>query len=485
MKKIFWRVFVYFGLVLLLFSVLIGLMFTRFNSTNIVGAYKQQLGDLATGVASRTSKAVSNKENDTFSDYLAAVEDFSDMQNVDIWVVSNEKAKNPLADDFTNVDIAQVTVPEDTRQILESAYQGKKKTYTDYDDIYKNTMLHLAVPIRDAGGNVIGAVVVTGPMEMQENTMTQYEKYMVLCVAVGLFLTLILAVVFSRMLVRPIIKIKEAALVLAAGEYGKKTGVTRRDELGSLAESMDTLSDRLVEVEEYQKAVEQNRRDFFSNVSHELRTPIAVVKGYVDTMADGVVTDEEKKKEFLGRIQRECNGMERLVSDLLILSRMQNPDYQLEMEVLNVIAVAQDAMRGIRILMAEKQMQGSVDFEDACSLIKGDYDRIRQVFTILLQNAVKYGEKGTEIHVYIKRQEHTIIAEVTDHGSVIPEEEWDQVFEKFYRASNHGGKEGSGLGLVVANNIIKRHGGRISVTSSEEAGTCFRIELPETSENMS
>ena len=332
MKKIFWRVFVYFGLVLLLFSVLIGLMFTRFNSTNIVGAYKQQLGDLATGVASRTSKAVSNKENDTFSDYLAAVEDFSDMQNVDIWVVSNEKAKNPLADDFTNVDIAQVTVPEDTRQILESAYQGKKKTYTDYDDIYKNTMLHLAVPIRDAGGNVIGAVVVTGPMEMQENTMTQYEKYMVLCVAVGLFLTLILAVVFSRMLVRPIIKIKEAALVLAAGEYGKKTGVTRRDELGSLAESMDTLSDRLVEAEEYQKAVEQNRRDFFSNVSHELRTPIAVVKGYVDTMADGVVTDEEKKKEFLGRIQRECNGMERLVSDLLILSRMQNPDYQLALE---------------------------------------------------------------------------------------------------------------------------------------------------------
>ena len=78
--------------------------------------------------------------------------------------------------------------------------------------------------------------------------------------------------------------------------------------------------------------------------------------------------------------------MERLASDLLTLSRMQNPDYQLEMEVLNVIAVAQDAMRGIRILMAEKQMQGSVDFEDACSLIQGDYDRIRQVFSILLQN---------------------------------------------------------------------------------------------------
>ena len=152
------------------------------------------------------------------------------------------------------------------------------------------------------------------------------------------------------------------------------------------------------------------------------------------------------------------------------------------------VLLLDEPLGALDLLRKEMQLelkQGSVDFEDACSLIKGDYDRIRQVFTILLQNAVKYGEKGTEIHVYIKRQEHTIIAEVTDHGSVIPEEEWDQVFEKFYRASNHGGKEGSGLGLVVANNIIKRHGGRISVTSSEEAGTCFRIELPETSENMS
>lgn len=144
---------------------------------------------------------------------------------------------------------------------------------------------------------------------------------------------------------------------------------------------MDTLSDKLVEAEEFREDLEQSRRDFFSNVSHELRTPIAVMKGYADTLVAGYVTDETKQKEYLQRIQSECNGMEHLVSDLLILSRMQNPDYELNVEVLNVIAVAQDAMRGMRILMQEKKLTGSVTYDDECSLMKGDYDRVRQLFT--------------------------------------------------------------------------------------------------------
>ncbi len=353
------------------------------------------------------------------------------------------------------------------------------------DDIYKKTMLHIAVPIRDNAGEVVGAVVTSGPMEMQENTIIQYEKYMLICVLMGLLMAVLLAFYFSRQLVRPIIRIKETALVLAAGQYDCRTGITRRDELGSLAESMDILSDRLVQAEEYREDIEQNRRDFFSNVSHELRTPIAVVKGYADTMAEGYVQDPVKQKEYLRRIQNECGSMERLVSDLLILSRMQNPDYELNREVLNVIAVAQDAMRSIRILMSEKDLTGSVTYEDECSLVDGDYDRIRQLFTILLQNAVKYSDQGTQIVVHIVRENDRIVTTVKDQGSVIPEDEWENIFDKFYRASNHGGQEGSGLGLVVAKSIVERHGGRISVRSDKESGTIFFVEFPETSENIS
>ncbi len=485
MKKIFWRVFVYFSVVLLVFTVLIGLMFTRFNRTNIVGAYKQQLGDLASGVAKRTRQAVEAGNLDSFVDYLQAVEDFSSMQNIDIWIVTNPDCKEPLDEDYTNMDIASVDIPDETREILQSAYSGKKKSYSDYDQIYHETMLHMAVAIRNKNGNVMGAVVASGPMEMQENTMIQYEKYMTICIAFGLLSALLVAIFFSRQLVRPIIRIKETALMMAAGRYSQKTEIERKDELGQLAESMDILSDRLVEAEEYHEMTEQHRRDFFSNVSHELRTPIAVVKGYADALADGYVVEQEKKDEYIRRIRRECGSMEHLVSDLLILSRMQNPEYQLELEVLNVIAVAQDAMRSLRILMAEKNLKGNVTYDDECSLIMGDYDRVRQLLVVLLQNAVKYSFPDTQIDVHIAREEGRIITTVTDFGSVIPEEEWGSVFEKFYRASNHGGAEGSGLGLVVAQNIVQRHGGTISVTSSEEEGTKFIINFPETSEKIS
>ena len=104
MKKIFWRVFVYFSVVLMVFTIMIGLMFTRFNRTNIVGAYKQQLGDLATGVAQRTSRAAENNEADTFLDYMKAMEDFGNQQDIDVWIVSNPDSTSPLSEDYTTMD---------------------------------------------------------------------------------------------------------------------------------------------------------------------------------------------------------------------------------------------------------------------------------------------------------------------------------------------------------------------------------------------
>lgn len=442
MKKIFWRVLVYFSVVLLVFTALIGLMFTRFNRTNIVGAYKQQLGDLATDVAKRTSRAAKDKNVEGFMNYLRVMEDFGNIQNIDIWIVSHTKSSAALDSDYTNVDLNSTKLPEQTQAILQTAFAGKKKNYSAYDDMYKTEMLHLAQPICNKNGEVSGAVLVSGPMEMQKHSGTVPEIHVYLYHS-GRSTGVCSGFVFFETISAADYKNQRSRSYFGSGEYAHKTGVVRKDELGALAESMDILSERLVEAEEFREDLEQSRRDFFSNVSHELRTPIAVVKGYADTLADGYVTDEEKKQEYIQRIRRECGGMERLVSDLLILSRMQNPDYELNIEVLNVIAVAQDAMRSMRILMKEKDLTGEVTYEDECSLIDGDYDRIRQLFTILLQNAVKYSDEKSTVVAHIARGNGEITVSVHDYGSVIPEQEWENVFEKFYRASNHGEKEGS------------------------------------------
>ncbi len=486
MKKMFWRVGIYFASALVILAAVTGIVFTRFNRRNIMNVYKGEMKSLAQSVSKRVSEAMEDDESEDISVYLSALKDFGEFRNTDIWILSNPSMEEPLPDAYTNVDINQITLEDErTRALLGMAFQGKTKSYSGYDSIYDTDMMHLATPIKDSKGENVGVVLVNGEMDYRANSVSQYQKYMIASVVVALFVSLVIAAFFSRQLVRPIVRLKEIALRMAEGEYAQQTQIERRDELGMLADSMDVLSEKLVEAEDFREKLEQSRRDFFSNVSHELRTPITVVKGYAETMVDGYVEDAEKQQEYFDRIIKECVGMERLVSDLLILSKMENPDFELEKEILNVIAVMQDSLRSMRVLMNEKGIQASLDYDDECSLIEGDYDRIRQLFLVLLQNAVKYADDNTEIRVTIRRQEGTIYVVVADDGIPVPKSEWKNIFEKFYRADVHGEKDGSGLGLMVAKNIVERHDGEIWATSDEKRETCFHVKFPEVSvENL-
>ncbi len=483
MKKIFWRVGVYFVSALVILAAVTGIVFTKFNRRNIMNVYKGEMKSLARSVSERVTEAMTDNDSEDFSIYLSALKGFGELRNADIWILANPSVEEPLSDEYTNVDINQVTFEdEQTRALLNVAFRGRTKSYSGYDSIYEMDMMHLATPIKNTRGENVGVVLVNGEMDYRENSVAQYQKYMIASVVVALFVAIVIAAFFSRQLVRPIIRLKEIALRMAAGEYAQQTNIRRRDEVGLLADSMDVLSEKLVEAEEFRETLEQSRRDFFSNVSHELRTPITVVKGYAETMVDGYVEDEEKRREYFERIIKECVGMERLVSDLLILSKMENPDFELETEILNVIAVMQDSMRSMRVLMSEKGMTATIDYDDECSLIEGDYDRIRQLFLVLLQNAVKYADDNTEIRVGIQRRDGKIYVSVTDYGIPVAKSEWESIFEKFYRAINHGEKDGSGLGLMVAKRIVRRHGGKIWVTSDEVRETSFHVEFPEVSE---
>lgn len=483
MKKIFWRVGIYFAVALVTMTAVAGLVFTRFNRRNIMGVYKEELKSIARSVSSHVSEALSEQDSEDFFTYLSALQDFGELRDTDIWIMANPSADAPLDESFTNVEIRTLNVREEnTKVLIEAACDGKTRSYSGYDSIYEMDMMHLATPVKNSRGENVGVVLVNGQMDYRQASVIQYQKYMFLSVVIALAISLAIAAFFSRQLVRPIIRIKEIALRMAAGEYAQRTKINRRDELGMLADSMDILSKRLVEAEEFRENLEQNRHDFFANVSHELRTPITVVKGYAETLVDGYVEDEQKQKEYFERILKECAGMERLVSDLLILSKMQNPDFVMDTEILNVIAVMQDSLRSMRVLMNERGICSTLEYEDECSLIEGDYDRIRQLFLILLQNAVKYADENTEICVRITRADGQITVCVEDTGRPVQKSEWDNIFEKFYRGNNHGNKDGSGLGLMVARHIVERHGGKIWVTSDEVRTTWFHVRLPETAE---
>ena len=436
---------------LLIMTAISGLIFTKFNRHNVMNVYKDELKSFAQSVSKRITETMAHGSTDGIQEYLLAIDDFGVFQNTDIWILANDKVDEPLSDSFVNADINTISAQSDTRTkaLIAAACEGKTRSFSDYDQIYEMDMMHVAAPVKNVQGENAGVVLVNGEMDYRERSIGQYQNYMALSVIIALVVALSVSAFFSRQLVRPIIRIKEIALV---------------------------------DAEEFRENLERNRRDFFSNVSHELRTPITVVKGYAETLADGYVDNPAKQQEYYERIRKECTGMERLVADLLILSKMQNPDFEMNLDVLNVIAVMQDVMRSMRVMCADRKITADLQYNDECSLIEGDYDRIRQLFLILFQNAVKYADEGTEITIRIHRADGKLLVSMEDTGIAIPKEEWENVFEKFYRASNHGNKDGSGLGLMVAKHIVARHFGKIWVTSDEVKKTCFYIEFPECSE---
>ena len=266
---------------------------------------------------------------------------------------------------------------------------------------------------------------------------------------------------------------KNAALALSEGDYSAKTNVKTKDEIGQLAGVLDTLSQRLKLAEEERENLDKMQEDFIANVSHELRTPVAVLRGSLELLKDGTVNSPEDVSEYYHQMLSESRHLERLVNDLLELTRLQDSSFQLRMEEVNLCHMVKDAARAIRRTAQSKQIIINTTLPDEECFINGDYDRIRQLFLILLDNAVKFSYEHGSIEIILICQ-NDIKLMITDHGSGIAAEEIPYIFDRFHKLNTKENKSGTGLGLPIAGEIAKRHNGTISV-QSDEVSTSFSI----------
>ena len=272
--------------------------------------------------------------------------------------------------------------------------------------------------------------------------------------------------------------------IILLGENNSPVG---KDEIGELAGTMDILSERLLEAENERKEMEQMRIDFFANVSHELRTPITVMRAYTETLIDGVVKDEEKKRGYYEKMLGECKSMERLVGDLLLLSKMQNPDFVIDKEPISLEDLLDDIARSAAAVAKEKGVVVKDNFAEAFGdevcLISGDYERLRQMFMIIVDNAVKFSNENGVVEILLERGEKEVTVSIRDHGIGISKEELPYIFDKFYKSKLRQNSKGSGLGLPIARQICYKHGGKLSVTSTVGEGTEFKFTFDVLSED--
>ncbi|MGG3470829.1 ATP-binding protein [Neobacillus pocheonensis] len=229
-----------------------------------------------------------------------------------------------------------------------------------------------------------------------------------------------------------------------------------------------------------ERQLEKMRKDFIANVSHELRTPISMLQGYSEAIVDDIAESQEEKKEMAKVIYDESLRMGRLVNELLDLARMEAGHIQLTIDEVNLSSFINRIIHKFQGLAKDNDIQLQADIDDQISSVSFDPDRIEQVLTNLIDNAIRHTPKGGSVRLNVSSEEKGIRMEVADSGSGIPEEDLPFVFERFYKAdkARTRGRAGTGLGLAIAKNIIDAHRGHISVQSKLGHGTTFSFLLP-------
>ncbi|MCP2036387.1 two-component system sensor histidine kinase ResE [Planomicrobium sp. HSC-17F08] len=230
-----------------------------------------------------------------------------------------------------------------------------------------------------------------------------------------------------------------------------------------------------------QHRLEKLREDFIANVSHELRTPIAMLQGYSEALLDDVGTTEEEGREMTKIIYEESQRMGRLVTDLLNLARMESGYMRLYKELVQFNEVIERMSLKFSQAAKESGIQLSFATElDDWAAAEIDEDRIEQVMTNLIDNALRHTPAGGQVVVKVEQQQGYAKVSVNDTGVGIPEEDLQYVFERFYKADKARtlGKSGTGLGLAIASNIINAHDGKIYAESKVGEGTSFIFLLP-------
>ncbi|WP_042477878.1 ATP-binding protein [Bacillus ndiopicus] len=230
-----------------------------------------------------------------------------------------------------------------------------------------------------------------------------------------------------------------------------------------------------------QHRLEKLRSDFIANVSHELRTPIAMLQGYSEAILDGVVVDEDERNEMIKIIYDESQRMGRLVTDLLDLARMESGHMRLYKNLVPIIPVLERMTQKFAQVAKEKHvdLRFVSNIEDDV-MINIDEDRIEQVLTNLVDNALRHTPVEGAVTVSATYEKSYVKIEVRDTGIGIPKDDLPYVFERFYKAdkARTRSKGGTGLGLAIARNIVEAHNGNIAVTSVEKEGTAFTFYLP-------
>lgn len=504
-NKIALKLTLYFSAVLVVFALIIGGVFYQFFKEHTVEIKKQEMRVRAEKIADVLSDNMSRMEqrhgagiaNSKFITYLDNVtQEF-------VWVVDSERnltvnkermrrAHKPKSHHSSFFGIGDMPepprfsgppktpkeaynrMPPQVKEKVERCFQGQSFVLEEYNPMLDGIMLTVGQPVYGENGQIKAVLMLHSPVEGLREAVWEGLRILLVSLLVAAVLGMLLAVLFSWRFTKPLNVMKNVAERLAERDYSARSNISQQDEIGELARTLDELAGRLQLADKESQKLEKLRREFIANISHELRTPVTVIRGSLEALRDGVVTEQEDVQEFHEQMYKESMFLQRLINDLLDLSRLQNTDFPIEKAPLNMVDVIHDAVRSSRQLGAEKRLQITSSVDKDCYMLNGDYGRLRQMLMVFLHNSIKFSPEGSELRLELEGNRLKII----DHGCGIKPEDVPHAFDRFYKARNEHNKSGSGLGLAIAKQIAQRHDMELELTSKVGEGTTITVVLP-------
>lgn len=320
------------------------------------------------------------------------------------------------------------------------------------------------------------------PQHIMQRLANNATAVLGVCVATFIAAIIILSLLTSKTIIGPLEKITKGANEIAKGNLDYEIDYQSTNEMGQLAQSFNDMRLRVKESIESKNRADQQQKEMIAGIAHDLRTPLTSIKGYLEGIKDGVADTPEKRVRYLETIYDSAVSMEKMLNDLLTLSKLELGTITLNCENVRISDFTPFAAELGEELKKEDFDYSIINSTKSDPLLFIDTDRFSRVITNIISNSIKYRRSGVrgKIKLIISEYEHSVIFEIADNGTGVEPKSLTRIFDTLYREdkARSNVSDGSGLGLAVCRQIVELHGGMIWAQTNAEKGLSIFISLP-------
>ncbi|MGM9986312.1 MAG: ATP-binding protein [Bacillaceae bacterium] len=359
--------------------------------------------------------------------------------------------------------------------------------YTDYVNGIKNKVF--VEPLINNNGNQEFIFALTSLQPVSE-AMIVFKDFYLYAFLIIIIIIVLFSFYLSKYIANPLLEINDLTKRMAKLDFSKRISYNRQDEIGELSQSINEMSENLkstvhdlqvaneqllLDIEKERK-LEVTRKEFISGVSHELKTPLSIVKSYAEGIKDGIA--KNRSDAYIEVIIDEVDKMENLIGDMLDLARLESDGVKLDIKPFQLKAKITEILERMDFMFQAKNLHVDIHLKD--SIVIGDESRIEQVLINFIRNAIQYTPNGNKIEIEMFVKDNEVITAIRNYGVVIPADQMEQMWDRFYRVdrSRHRENGGTGLGLAITKTILSLHHSTYSAKSLKD-GVEFSFTLPQ------